>query len=43
MVYIAHKSGGTAAGQTRGEVIERLALTLDTWLDQPGAPPGQQG
>ena len=28
----------TAARQTRSEVIERLALTLDTWLDQSGLP-----
>lgn len=28
----------TAAGQTRSEVIERLALTLDAWLDQSGSP-----
>jgi hypothetical protein len=25
----------TAAGQTRGEVLQRLALELDTWLGEP--------
>lgn len=31
-----------ATGQTRGEVIERIALTLDAWLDESG-PPEQRG
>ncbi|MFB4317636.1 hypothetical protein [Actinomadura sp. 21ATH] len=30
----------TASGETRGDVLQRLALTLDTWLDQP-EPPAQ--
>jgi hypothetical protein len=29
-----------AAGQTRGEVLQRLTLTLGTWLDDPGAALG---
>jgi hypothetical protein len=32
-----------ASGQTRGEVIERLALKLDALLDQSGPPPAQPG
>lgn len=30
----------TATGKTRGEVLQRLALELDTWLAQPGPPSG---
>ena len=29
----------TASGQTRGEVLQRLALRLDAWLGEPGPPP----
>jgi hypothetical protein len=31
----------TASGQTHSEVLQRLALKLDAWLDQSGPPPGQ--
>lgn len=31
----------TATGQTRGEIIQRLALTLNDWLDDSGPPAGQ--
>jgi hypothetical protein len=32
----------TASGQTPSDILQRLALTLDTLLDQSGAP-GEQG
>jgi hypothetical protein len=31
----------TATGRTCGEVIQRLALTLNDWLDEPAPPPEQ--
>ena len=31
----------TAAGQSRSDVLQRLALTLDAWLGQPGPPAGE--
>jgi hypothetical protein len=33
----------TASGQTPGEILQRLALRLDTWLDEPGPPPEPPG
>ena len=33
----------TASGQTRSDVLQRLALRLDAWLDQSGPPPAQPG
>ncbi len=31
----------TASGQTRSDILQRLALRLDAWLDEPGSFPGQ--
>src|SRR5260370_39131287 len=28
----------TASGQARADILQRLALRLDAWLDEPGSP-----